>query len=64
RHTEFQPSTNPLNNPTPSKWLAPTRQKSDKMFFQMVTHSFLKSFMMSIEIVFAPLPCYYGLSAE
>jgi len=36
--THFQPSANPLNNPTPSKWLTPALPKSYKMFYQNVTH--------------------------
>ena len=35
----YQPSTNPTPRRAPSKRLAPTPRNSDKMFFQMVTHS-------------------------
>ena len=50
--TEYQPSTNPLNNSTPSIWLVPTPRKSYKMFFQNVTHYLPTSFIISIGLVF------------
>ncbi|MEP6986027.1 MAG: hypothetical protein ABI970_10540, partial [Chloroflexota bacterium] len=47
-----------------SKRLVPTVAKSYQMFFQMVTHSLCSCCTIVIgEFAFAPLPCYYGLSA-
>jgi hypothetical protein len=46
--TKIQPFSNHLNNLTPSKPLAPTLQKSDKMFFQNVTPFMLTSNTLSM----------------
>ena len=57
--TYFQPPTNLFNNSSPSKWLAPTAEKSYQMFFQKVTHWLSASAIITIDLLHFPL-CYYG----
>ena len=48
--TNLQPSPNLLNNPAPSKWLAPAPPKSYQMFYQNVTHSNVNSCKVGMRI--------------
>jgi len=47
--TEYQPSTNPLNNPTPSKWLAPTPLRGLQNVLPNVTHFIITCYTLLIE---------------